>query len=339
MPMFLQMVREETAGSPERLAAALKGLSRYQNARRGRPRTPRPAIARAGRASLRDYGSATSGVPVVFVPSLINPPEILDLRGASLLRWLARHRDLRPMLVDWGDPVAGRDDQDVNRHVTELLIPVLQALDQQPILVGYCLGGTIAAAAAALHRVRGLAMIASPWRFVGYGADALDNIDSLWASAEPICRALGLVPMEVLQAGFWRLDPARTVRKFERFAELAPDSAQARSFVTLEDWANGGAPLTYAAGQQMFDQFYAADLPGTGRWQVAGMHIDPLALDIPTIEFVSTSDRIVPHASAVGLADRHMTGAGHVGMVIGGRRREVLWLPLRDWIRGRVLTK
>ena len=275
----------------------------------------------------------------MFVPSLINPPEILDLRGVSMLRWFSRHEGIRPMLVDWGHPAAGVDTQDVSGHVEQLLVPLIEALDEPPILIGYCLGGTIAAAAAALTKVRALGLIAAPWRFSGFGEAALAEIDALWQAAEPTCRSLGLVPMEVLQSGFWRLDPARTVAKFERFGTLEPGSPQARSFVTLEDWANAGAPLTYAAGRQMFDDFFAADMPGKGRWSVGGQVIDPLNLDIPTVEFLSTTDRIVPATSAVGLADQHITSAGHVGMVIGSGRRNVLWLPLRDWIRGRVLTK
>ncbi len=61
-----------------------------------------PVIASAGRAVLRDYGG--SGRPAIFVPSLINPPDVLDLAEAnSMLRWLSQH-DLRPLLVDCGEP-------------------------------------------------------------------------------------------------------------------------------------------------------------------------------------------------------------------------------------------
>jgi polyhydroxyalkanoate synthase len=140
--------------------------------------------------------------------------------------------------------------------------------------------------------------------------------------------------MEVLQSGFWKLDPSRTIAKFERFAVLDPASDAARAFVALEDWANAGAPLTYAAGRQIFDDFFAADLPGRGAWQVAGTRADPSALRCPTIEFVSLTDRIVPAASSAMLAGRRELGSGHVGMVVGGRAREQLWQPLTDWIAG-----
>lgn len=329
LPLFLELLRSETAASPERRAAALAGLKAYQEAERPAPRPAKPAIATAGRATLRDYGG--SGPAVVFVPSLINPPLVLDLaRGNSLLRWLAR-QGVRPMLVDWGTPGPEDRDLDVTGHVEQLLVPLLRALERPPILAGYCLGGTMAMAAAAILPVKGLALIAAPWNFSGYG-EAMAPMSELWDAAHQPCQALGLVPMEVLQSGFWQLDPRRTVAKFERFATFKPGGADARAFVALEDWANGGAPLSFAAGRQLFDDFLVADLPGRGRWRVGGRAVDPQAIEAPVISFVSTTDRIVPAATAPEIGTTTRTALGHVGMIVGTRARAALWQPLADWL-------
>ncbi|URW75934.1 alpha/beta fold hydrolase [Sphingomonas donggukensis] len=329
LPLFIEMLRSETATSPERRAAALAGLARYQAA----PRTPRPApmpeVARDGRVTLRDYGGA--GVPVVFVPSLINPPFVLDLSpDASLLRWLVA-QGRRVLLVDWGTPTPADRDEDVTAHVMRLR-RVLTGLDEPPVLVGYCLGGTIATALAATMPVAGLALIAAPWRFKGFDASARAAIADLWNSARPACEALGVVPMEVLQAGFWKLDPARTIAKFEALASA--DDGALSGFVTLEDWANAGAPLTLAAGRQMFEDFFASDAPGRGAWQVAGHAVEPSALACPVADFVSDRDRIVPAASSIAIGTRHDVAAGHVGMIVGSRARALLWEPLAHWISG-----
>src|SRR5688500_19667579 len=138
--------------------------------------------------------------------------------------------------------------------------------------------------------------------------------------------------MEVLQSGFWRLDPARTVAKYEAFAGMAEGSAEAAAFVALEDWANAGAPLTYAAGAEMFDLF-ATDATGRGAWQVGGTIADPHALPCPIANFISLSDRIVPAASAAGVGERHALSAGHVGMIVGSRAKAQLWEPLAAFLR------
>ncbi|MBX9795976.1 alpha/beta fold hydrolase [Sphingomonas sp.] len=328
MPLFLDILRSETAASPERRQAALTGLAAYQAAARAPRPEGAPVVARAGAAALRDYGGA--GVPVMFVPSLINPPFILDLAPErSLLRWL-RARGVRVLLVDWGTPAPGADD--IDHHVAAQLVPLIAALDRPPVLVGYCLGGTMAAAAACLAPVAGLATLATPWHFSRFGDVARGRIAALWAAAQAPCRQLGLVPMEVLQTGFWQLDPARTIAKYEQFGTLPPNSAAARDFVALEDWANAGAPLSFGAGRQLFEDFYAADRPGRGAWTIGGRAIAPQALTCPTLDIVSTTDRIVPAASAAGLGAQLAVEAGHVGMVVGRRARETLWQPLADWL-------
>ncbi len=328
LPLFLDMLRSETAADPARTAAALAGLAAYQQAPRPAPPPPMPALATAGRACLRYYGGR--GRMVVFVPSLINPPAILDFGETSLVRWMAA-QGCRVALVDWGEPGAADRDMDMTGHIESLLLPLIEQLDEPPVLVGYCLGGTMALAAAGATPVAGLATIAAPWRFTGYGESAPGMLD-LWQAAKPTAEALGVLPMEVLQAGFWRLDPARTIAKYESFGRLDPEGAAARAFVRLEDWANAGAPLPLAAARDLFEAFVATDRPGTGGWIVRGAPASPARLDCPAVEFVSLTDRIVPAATAAGLADRRDLGLGHVGMIVGGRGRTMLWEPLAHWI-------
>src|SRR5690242_3803878 len=168
------MLRSETAESPDRRAKALAGLAAYQRADRSAA-WPRPAAAhRIGRAALIDYGGA--GRPVVFVPSLINPPFVLDLApGRSLLRWLAG-QGVRPLLLDWGSPAPDERGLDIAGHVETLLLPLIARLEEPPVLAGYCLGGTMAIMAAAARPIAGVALIAAPWRFSGFGAHARAEI-------------------------------------------------------------------------------------------------------------------------------------------------------------------
>ena len=322
------MLRSETAQSPDRRAAALAGLARNQAAIRT-PRPPlRPEAARSGRATLRDFGGR--GTPIVFVPSLINPPFVLDLSPeTSLLGWLAAAGH-RVLLVDWGTPTPDERDEDITAHVERLLLPMLRSLGEPAVLIGYCLGGTIALGCAHAAEAKAVGLIAAPWRFSGFAAPARSEIAELWRMAAPACEAMGMVPMEVLQSGFWRLDPARTIAKFEALATAS--DAEAERFVMLEDWANAGAPLTLGAGRQMFEGLFAADDPGAGRWSVAGAIVDPATLACPIVDFVSTRDRIVPAATSVALGDRRDVAAGHVGMIVGSRARALLWEPLADWI-------
>jgi polyhydroxyalkanoate synthase len=285
------------------------------------------ALAEARGATLRDYGG--EGRPVVFIPSLINPPNVLDMGDRSLLRWLAS-RGHRVMLVDWGWPDDERRGVDVAGHIEEIVLPLLAAISEPAALVGYCLGGTMALAVAQLGRPRAVATIAAPWRFSGFPDDARANLAKLWRGAEPTAKALGVLPMEVLQSAFWNLDPARTVAKFEAFAAMSAD--EARTFVMLEDWANDGPPVPEAAAREMFEGFFDRDVTGQGEWRVGGKAIDPTALSCPLLNIVSTTDRIVPAASAPSAGERLDLALGHVGMVVGSQARQQLWEPLAAWL-------
>lgn len=332
LPLFLAMLRSETEGDADRLAAGLAGLRAYQAAERPAPPDPMPVVARSGRVVLRDYGGA--GRPVIFVPSLINSHDVLDLLpDVSLLRWLAT-QGVRPLLVDWGTPSSDERAVSIGGHV-EMLLPLLDAIGSDAALAGYCLGGTMALAAAAIRPPSALVTIAAPWRFAGFPDESRKGLADLWEQARPTAEAMGLMPLEVLQTAFWRLDPRRTVDKFVAFgrAERSPEAT--RLFVALEDWANGGAPLTPAAGREMAEDFFRDDRPGNGGWQVAGRTIDPATLACPLLDIVSATDRIVPAASAVsgmGHGEAMTLGLGHVGMIVGGRARETLWQPLAQWL-------
>jgi len=309
------------------MKTALAGLRRYQEAPRPPAPAPMPAMAQAHGAALRDYGG--EGPIVLFVPSLINPPNVLDMGDRSLLRWLAA-RDRRVLLLDWGWPGADRRELSVAGHVEHILLPLMRGISEPVDLIGYCLGGTMALAAAQIGAAGSVAAIAAPWHFNGFPQEARADLDKLWAGAQPAVRALGLLPMEVLQCAFWSLDPGRTIAKFESFAAL--EGAEAATFVQLEDWANDGPPIPEAAAREMFEDLFAADASGAGRWRVAGAIVDPGMLACPFLNVVSTTDRIVPHATAARAGERLDLALGHVGMVVGRRAEAALWEPLAAWL-------
>lgn len=247
------------------------------------------------------------------------------------MRWL-RAQGLRVLLVDWGTPSATERDLDMAGHVEKLLLPLLSRLTEPPILVGYCLGGTLAAAAAQLMPVRGLALIAAPWNFSGFPPRSRLRLAELWEQAREPAEQLGLLPMEVMQSAFWKLDPVRTLAKFESIGRKAGDRKALASFTKVEDWANDGPPMTFAAARELMEDFFLRDRPGEKGWFVGGQSIDLASLDCPILEVVSTTDRIVPHASAAGVGERLTLRLGHVGMIVGGTGHDLLWKPLAEWL-------
>jgi polyhydroxyalkanoate synthase len=309
LPLFLELVREVSERDPQLARAALAGLRAYEQAPREERRPPRPEIARVAGATLRDHGG--SGPPLVLVPSLINPPRILDLDEQVSLTGAMARMGRRTLLLDWGK--ASERSFSVAGHVEQLLVPLLRSIGEPAALVGYCLGGTMAIAAANLVPVERLATIAAPWRFAAYPEASKRALADMWRHSQAAAEPLGALPMEVLQAAFWSLDPERTVRKFAEFGRLEPGSANARRFVELEEWANEGEPLPFPAAKELIEDLFERDLPGSGQW------IGSDSLAVPTLNLTAEHDRIAPAATAPA-GERIAIPSGHVGMIVGTSR-------------------
>jgi polyhydroxyalkanoate synthase len=275
-------------------------------------------IAGVGGAALRDCGG--DGAAVVLVPSLINPPDVLDLDDrvslANAVAAMGRHA----LLLDWG-PANERAELDLGSHVEQLLLPLLRELPEPPALVGYCLGGTMAIAVAKLIELDRVVTLAAPWTFSAYPQDSRDSLRTLWQNAKRTAQALGALPMELLQSAFWSLDPKRTVAKFADFANLDTDGAKAQRFVTLEDWANEGEPLPYPAARELIEDLFGRDLPGSGEWRVSGKAMSD-RLQCPLLNVTALGDRITPAATAPA-GETVQIGSGHVGMIVGSARAKL----------------
>ena len=318
LPLFLELIRRASGHDPELARDALAGLRAYAAAeRRARPK-PKAEVARVGvvrGAALRDHGGA--GPPAVLIPSLINPPRILDLDEDVSLAGAMTQMGRRALLLDWG-AADDRKDLSVAAHVEDLLVPLLRSIGEPAALIGYCLGGTMAIAAANLVDVERVATLAAPWTFARYPDGSREALLDMWRHSEPAAKALGALPMEVLQAAFWSLDPERTVTKFAEFGRLDPATPDARRFVELEDWANEGDPLPYPAARELIEDLFGRDVPGVGDWRVGGRAVSD-HLTVPVLHLTADHDRIAPAATAARGA-RIGIPSGHVGMIVGSAR-------------------
>ena len=318
------------AGDRARLAEVLRGLARYQALPPALPRPVAPEVLRVGGVVLRDHGEG-AGKPVLVVPSLINPPHVLDLGpGRSLLAGL-RARGLRPLMVDWGMP----EPLGLGALVAERLAPLLAGLGEKVPVLGYCLGGTLAVGLAGVAAVERLALLAAPWNFSGYEAAARAQLADWWGRVAVLAGPLGAVPMEMVQPAFWALDEAGLVAKYARLAD-ASDEALAL-FAALEDWSNAGVPVALAAAAELADGLFGEDLTGRGQWRVGGELVAPARLRVPVLDVIAARDRIVPASAALsagGVGTPLQLPAGHVGMVVGGRAPDMLWAPLAAFLGG-----
>ena len=128
------MVRQLAESEPETARKALRGLVTYETAARGPVQPARPVAAQHKGVTLRDCGG--EGAPAVLIPSLINPPDVLDLDGDVSLAQAIAKMQRRALLLNWGD-AADRSDLNIAGHVEHRLVPLLKQLGEPAALIGY----------------------------------------------------------------------------------------------------------------------------------------------------------------------------------------------------------
>ena len=333
-----------------RIEAMLDGIDAYRRHPWRRLEENAPVIWSGGSSRLLDYAPRADGRPMLVIPSLVNRFWVLDLLPErSLLRWLAG-TGRRPLLLDWGSPCATESAFGINDYLDRRLAPALRVASANgPVdLIGYCMGGDFAIAAAQRYAERccRIALIATPWDFnAGRGASAmLRNLarsvgeERLRSLIRQLGECFGSVPVDFLQAIFALLDPNLAVRKFSAFRELQASSLAARAFVATEDWLNDGLPLARRAGEELLIDWCLENRPHRGLWQVDGAPILPESVARPALVIASRKDRIAPPEGVLPLAERipdanrMVIDAGHVGMMAGSRAREAMWEPLAAWL-------
>lgn len=321
----------------------LTGLERYRHHPYRRDLADPPVLWSEGQTRVLDY-APDGGRPLLVVPSLINRGYVLDLSARrSFLRWLSS-QGVRPLLVDWGSPDAIERDFDLTDYIAgrleRALDAVVTAVGTSVPVLGYCMGGLLVTALAVRRPrdVAGLVLMATPWDFHADGADKAGRLAALYGSWQGWTERLGMLPVDAIQTLFMALDPLLAVKKFTRFATLDPDGPDAEAFVALEDWLNDGIPLAAPVAKTCLLDWYGRNTPATGEWRIAGQPVDPATLDLASLHLIPARDRIVPPASARGLATA-MKGAdivepplGHIGMVVSGAARPHVWTVIAQWL-------
>jgi len=335
--------RALTAAAVARARLFISGIQSYRQNKARRNMLQAPVIWQAGTTRVRDYNPANPGAPsILVIPSLINRFDILDLdRNHSFLRALAE-RGLRPVVVDWDIPGDDEKNFSLTDYASKRLVPVLDFITNGAplLLLGYCMGGNLALALAALrpHQIRALALLATPWDFHQPDATIGPQFLALAANLEPYLESLGYLPVDIIQSLFAGFQPGQVMSKFTDFAGLDPASLEARHFVLLEDWLNDGVPLTAPVARECLRDWYGENLPGKRTWHIEGKLVDPRILTMPAYVTVPGKDRIVPPESALPLAkllpraSLHEPMTGHVGMIASPKAPQQVWTPLMAWL-------
>ncbi|NUN12403.1 MAG: alpha/beta fold hydrolase [Myxococcales bacterium] len=290
-------------------------------------------------------GAQKPTVPVLLIPSLINRWYVLDLRSGSSLVEAFVDGGIDTFCLDWGVP----EDEDrylqwadiINRLGRAVRRTCRETGSDRVILLGYCMGGTLAGIYSALNpeRIAGLINLAGPFDFSCAGM-LRDMVDSRWFDPRDITAPGNIAPLQ-MQSGFVAMRPTSQIAKFVGLLDRIDDEMARESFAALETWANDNVPFPAAAYVTYIRDLYQANDLVQGKHWVSGRRADLSNIRCPVLTITATKDAICPPDAALGLNrscgspdKQHLSvEGGHVGAVVGSKARRHLYPAAIEWVR------
>jgi polyhydroxyalkanoate synthase len=316
--------------------------------------TPCDVVLEKGTHRLLRYRRetpATRAVPVLFCYALINRHYILDLQPdkSVVRRYLERGFDV--YIIDWGVPSDADHVLTLEHYVCGFLKEAVDTILAEHgcdrlHLVGYCMGGTMAAMFTVLHpgRIRSLTLIAAPIDYSGR-----ESLLNLWADrkyfdVDTFIDVHGNCPAWFLQTLFLSVRPVANIfEKNVSFYEQMDDPRFISNYVALELWVNDNIPVAGETFRQFVKDLFQDNKLVRGKFRLGGRRVDLARITCPLLLLTARKDHLVPPASTEGIRPHVgsvdiksiMIDSGHVGLVVGGKAQSTVWPEATRWLAER----
>jgi polyhydroxyalkanoate synthase len=316
--------------------------------------TPADVVLQRGGFRLLRYRRQTPAAyapPVLLCYALINRPYILDLQPdkSVVRRYLERGFDV--YLTDWGVPSAADQRLTLADYVCGLLeeavATILRAHGRERLhLLGYCMGGSLAAMYTALNpaRVASLTLLAAPIAF-----DGRESLLNVWADrrlfdVDAFIDAHGNCPAWFLQGCFLSMKPIQNV--FEKSLALYEQMGEPHtlgSYFAMERWINDNIPVAGETFREFVKKLYQGDELLRGSFHLGDRRVDLGQITCPLLLLTAKNDHLVAPPSTEGIRRRvgstdvesMIVDAGHVGLVVGGKAQRTVWPAATKWLAER----
>jgi len=314
--------------------------------------TPASVIYAEGRARVLHYHPLVEPphpVPLLCIPSMINRYYVMDLTPErSLVRFLLR-QGIDVYMLDWGTATPVDRYRTLDEAIAGMLRRVVGAIRRasgQPAvsLLGYCMGGMMAAVYSALfpQDVAALVNLAGP---INYHDDGIYSVWTRpeWFDADRLVDTLGNIPANVLNTTFHLVRPTDQLIQALNYWERRDDPAFLRTFAALHLWLNDPTPFPGEIFRKYVKALYQQNQLILGQFRIGERRIDLATVAAPALTIAARRDHIAPWGSVAVLHDLIASQdkelivleSGHIGMVVGSDAHAKLWPRLAGWLAAR----
>lgn len=261
---------------------------------------------------LIQYAPKTSKVypePVLLIPAWIMKYYILDLSPEnSMVNYLVEQGHT-VFMISWKNP--GREDADhgMEDYLEQGVMAALEAIsaivpEQKIHATGYCIGGTLLAAAAALMGRKGddwlqtLTLFTAQTDFEEAGELMLFVDESELAYLEDLMWDQGYLKKHQISGAFWMLRSKDLI--WSRIVEQYLKGGEEEMF-DLMAWNTDATRLPYKVHADYLRRFYLNNDLAEGRYELEGAPVSLRDIKTPVFTVATEKDHIAPWHSVYRL--------------------------------------
>lgn len=313
--------------------------------------TPKTLVWQQDKVKLYRYNRSTPAkckIPVLVSFAIMNRHDVLDLQPDRSLMKKFLDEGLDVYIMDWGYPTKADRFLTMEDYIDGYMNNAVDFIRETHGIdkinkMGICQGGTFSTIYAALYpeKLNSLVVYVAPFDFTTdkcmlYKWTKYIDVDTMVDS-------LGIIPADLLNAGFGMLKPSADISKYFGVMEMLEDKDKLMNFMRMEYWKSDCPDLAGEMYRKYIKDLFRDNKLIKGNFELGGRKVDLKNITMPFLNVYATEDNIIPNESTIGINDKigskdkelYAFPGGHIGVFVGSKSQKELGPRVAEWVTKR----